>query len=207
MDRRNLCMAIVTVMLLSTSFIAGCTDPFHPVRICPQCGCHYYGTEFEPTGQAILNITGTDLAHKGAFESTNYFLALPTTDYMLKVYQVVPATNKTPEQVVYNFSFKGPTDVSPAFKVPWRTLSNYTVSLQSESTDTYLNNRTFFNGSNQIKVKLWNDSGGLRLNVTVDPPVPGVSVEPKLGTRNILWVQTAQWNFDIEVRNSEICVD
>jgi|GEM_PF-6760773 len=208
MDRRNLCMALVSVLLLSTSFIAGCTDPFSRRIGCTDCGCRYDGTVFRPEGQATLTINGSDIAHASAFASTEFFLGLPRTDYQFKMIQVIAATNTTPERIIYDISFGGPTDVSPAFKVPMKAWTNYSVNLHTEySTDPYVQNMTFFNGGNDIHVKLWNDQSGDVLNVTVDPTIKGISVNQTDRSDNILHVGTAQWTFDIKVQNENICID
>jgi hypothetical protein len=209
MERKFVCIALVTVMLLSTSFIAGCTDPFSNRKgSCPQCGCRYHGTRFDPGQQAQLTLTGDDLLHASAFTKTDFHLELPTTDYRFKFSKVIPATNSTPQMIIYNISFAGPTDVDSSFKVPMRVWTNYSVELSSYSNqDTYVQNRTFFNGSNVIKVKLWNDQDGDMLNMTVDPAIPGIDVKKSVGRDNILKVNTTQWNFDIEVDNGMLCID
>ncbi len=207
MDRKNLSLALVTVMLMSTSFIAGCTDPFIPRIGCTDCGCSYSGTALQPEQSAQLTITGADIPHASDFAKTNFRISLVRPDYELSVSSVQPATNTTPERILYDFSFRGPTDVSPRFKVPERVWTNYTIALVAESSDPYIKSRTFFNGTNDIKVRLWNDQGGEVLNMTVDPPILGITVDHTERGHNILRVNTTEWAFDITVNNGAICKD
>jgi hypothetical protein len=209
MERKNLCMVLVTVMLLSTSFIAGCTDPFfNNRRYCPQCGCHYDGTVVQPeTNQAQLTLTGPDIAYAAEFAKTEFRMSLPTTEYRLRVAGVIPATNTTPQKIMYDLQFAGPTDVSPRFKLPEKVWTNYSITLGTYSTNKYIQNRTFFNGSNEIKGKLWNDDGGDVLNVTLDTHMPGIAINQTGRGHNFLMVNTTEWSFEIAIDNGRICID
>jgi hypothetical protein len=211
MERKTLCTALVTVLLLSTSFIAGCTDPFstgNNRRYCPECGCHYTGTLIEPEGQqAQFTLTGSDIAHAKEFINTDFRLTFVKTDYRLHFESSIPANNSTPQTLNYKIEFDGPTDMNPSFKLPERVWTNYSIELHTMSTDSYLKNRTYFNGSNSIKGKLWNDQDGDILNVTVDPPILGVSIEKTGPGRNRLMVNTIEWSFGIDIDSWVICSD
>jgi hypothetical protein len=207
MERKNVCIALVTVMLLSTSFIAGCTDPFYRKGSCPQCGCHYSGTRFQPGDEARLTITGPDIPHGSEFAKTPFRLSTGRLQYELQPSSVIPATNTTPQTIIYEIVFSGPTDTSGYVKIAERVWTDYTIGIYAETQDAYIKNRTFFNGSNNIKGKLWNDQGGEVLNMTVEPAIQGISINATDRGRDFLQINTTEWAFEIEARNGMICID